>query len=359
MPKIRRIRLRPGDREELESWVRARTTPQRRVERARIVLGSADGLSARAPRREVGVSLPTVKRWLDRYEAEGLAGLEDRPRRGRPRTSVTAEVEAEVVRRTLEEDPPRGTHWSTRLMAEAAGLHHSQVARIWRAHGLKPHLTRTFKLSTDPKFVEKLRDVVGLYVDPPERAVVFAFDEKSRIQALDRTQPGLPWKKGRCGTMTHDYKRHGTTTLFAALHVATGEVIHECMPRHRHREFLRFMAEVEKRVDPELDLHVILDNYSTHKHGRVEAWLEKHPRVKFHFIPTSSSWLNLVERFFSELTQRQLKRLAVTSVKQLTDTITAYIDDRNRDPAPYRWTAAAEDILAKVSRANATFATLH
>ena len=351
--------MRPGDRKELESWVRARTTPQRRVERARVILGSADGLSARALRREVGVSLPTVKRWLDRYEAEGVAGLEDRPRRGRPRTSVTAEVEAEVVRRTLEEDPPSGTHWSTRLMAGAAGLHHSQVARIWRAHGLKPHLTRTFKLSTDPKFVDKLRDVVGLYADPRERAVVFAFDEKSRIQALDRTQPELPLKKGRCGTMTHDYKRHGTTTLFAALDVATGEVIHECMPRHRHQEFLRFMNEVEKRTDPDLDLHVILDNYATHKHKKVAAWLEANPRVKFHFTPTSASWLNLVERFFSELTQRQLKRLAVNSVKQLTDTITAYIENRNRDPAPFKWTAAAEDILAKVSRANTTLATIH
>ena len=178
-------------------------------------------------------------------------------------------------------------------MAGAAGLHHGQVARIWRAHGLKPHLARTFKLSTDPEFVAKLGDVVGLYADPPERAVVFAFDEKSRIQALDRTQPGLPWKKGRCGTMTHDYKRHGTTTLFAALDVATGEVIHECMPRHRHREFLRFMAEVEKRVDPDLDLHVILDNHATHKHKKVAAWLERHPRVRFHFTPTSASWLNL------------------------------------------------------------------
>ena len=359
MPKIRRIRLRPGDRGELESLGRARTTPQRLVERARVVLGSADGLSARALRREVGVSLPTVKRWLDRYEAEGLAGLEDRPRSGRPRTSVTPEVEAEVVRRTLREKPPSGTHWSTRLMAEAAGLHHSQVARIWKAHGLKPHLTRTFKLSTDPEFVRKLRDVVGLYVDPPERAVVFAFDEKSQIQALDRTQPGLPWKKGRCGTVTHDYKRHGTTTLFAALNVATGEVVHECMPRHRHQEFLRFMAEVEKRVDPALDLHVILDNYATHRHAKVEAWLERHPRVHFHFTPTSASWLNLVERFFSELTQRQLKRLAVTSVKELTDAITAYIDHRNREPEPFKWTAAVEDILAKVSRANTTLATIH
>ena len=325
------------------------------VNRVSSSLPSNDRNRSRSPRR----SLPTVQRWLNRYEAEGLAGLEDRPRPGRPRTRITPEVEAEIVRRTLEEDPPSGTHWSTRLMAGAAGLHHSQVARIWRAHGLKPHRVRTFKLSSDPEFVEKLRDVVGLYVDPPERAVVFAFDEKSQIQALDRTQPGLPMKKGRCGTMTHDYKRHGTTTLFAALDVATGEVIHECMPRHRHQEFLRFMGEVEKRADPELDLHVILDNYATHKHAKVEAWLEKHPRVKFHFTPTSASWLNLVERFFSELTQRQLKRLAVTSVKQLKDTITAYIDDRNRDPAPFKWTAAVEDILAKVSRANATFATIH
>ena len=318
MPKIRGIRLRPGDREELESWVRARTTPQRRVERARIVLGSADGLSARAPRREVGVSLPTVKRWLDRYEAEGLAGLEDRPRRGRPRTSVTAEVEAEVVRRTLEEDPPRGTHWSTRLMAGAAELHHGQMARIWRAHGLKPHLARTFKLSTDPEFVEKLRDVVGLYADPPERAVVFALDEKSRIQALDRTQPGLPLKKGRCGTMTHDYKRHGTTTLFAALDVATGEVIHKCLPRHRHQEFLRFMSEVEKRTDPDLDLHVILDNYGTHKHKKVAAWLEANPRVKFHFTPTSASWLNLVERFFSELMSMAIENMTLPAIENGT-----------------------------------------
>ncbi|WP_420634345.1 IS630 family transposase [Candidatus Palauibacter sp.] len=328
------------------------------MERARVILGSAGGLSARALRRKVGVSLPTVKRWLDRYEAEGLAGLEDRPRSGRPRTSATPEVEAEVVRRTLEEKPPSGTHWSTRLMAEAAGLHHSQVGRIWKAHGLKPHLTRTFKLSTDPEFVAKLRDVVGLYVDPPERAVVFAFDEKSRIQALDRTQSELPLKKGRRGTMTHDYKRHGTTTLFAALDVATGDVIHECMPRHRHQEFLRFMSEVEKQVDPALDLHVILDNYATHKHAKVASWLERHPRVRFHFIPTSASWLNLVERFFSELTQRQLKRLAVNSVKELTDAITAYIDDRNRAPAPYKWTAAVEDILAKVSRANTTLAAI-
>ncbi len=247
--------MRPGDRKELEGWVRARTTPQRRVERARIILGSAGGLPGRTLAREIGVSLPTVQRWLDRYDEEGLAGLEDRSRPGRPRSTITPEVEAEVVRRTLEEKPPRGTHWSTRLMAEGMGLHHSQVGRIWNAHGLKPHRVRYFKLSTDPRFVEKLRDVVGLYVAPPERAIVFSFDEKSQIQALDRTQPGLPLKKGRAGTMTHDYKRHGTTTLFAALDVATGEVIHQCLPRHRHQEFLRFLRTVEKQCDPELDLH--------------------------------------------------------------------------------------------------------
>ena len=359
MATLRRIRLRSGDRKELEGWIRARTTPQRRVERARIVLGSAGGLSGRVLAREIGVSLPTVQRWLDRYDEDGLAGLEDRSRSGRPRSRITPQLEAEIVRRTLEEKPPRGTHWSTRLMAECMGLHHSQVGRIWKAHGLKPHRVRYFKLSTDPHFVDKLRDVVGLYVAPPERAIVFSFDEKSQIQALDRTQPGLPLKKGRAGTMTHDYKRHGTTTLFAALDIATGEVIHQCLPRHRHQEFLRFLGTVEKRCDPELDLHFILDNYATHKHARVKAWLDRHPRVHFHFVPTSASWLNLVERFFSELTQRQLKRLAVHSVGQLVHAITAYINDRNRAPKPFVWTATVQDILAKVNRANATLAALH
>lgn len=244
-------------------------------------------------------------------------------------------------------------------MAEETGLHHSRIARIWRAHGLKPHLVKTFKLSRDPDFIEKLRDVVGLYVAPPERAIVFAFDEKSQIQALDRTQPGLPLKKGRAGTMTHDYKRHGTTTLFAALDVATGEVIHQCLPRHRHQEFLRFLRKVDKETDSELDLHFILDNYATHKHAKVQAWLERHPRVHFHFIPTSSSWLNLVERLFSELTERQLRRLAVTSVAQLEAAIREYLEARNQKPRPFVWTASVEDIITKVQRGNETLATLH
>ena len=331
-----------------------RTTPQRVVERANIVLCSAEGRSGSAICREVGVSRPTVTQWLDRYEAGGVEELlEDRPRSGRPR-KITPDDEAEIVRKTLEEKPADATHWSCRLMAKEVGVHPTTISRIWRAHGLQPHRIEYFKLSTDPHFVEKLRDVVGLYVDPPERAVVFAFDEKSQIQALDRTQPGLPLKKGRAGTMTHDYKRHGTTTLFAALDVATGEVVHECLPRHRHQEFLRFLRKIERSVASELDIHVILDNYATHKHPAVRAWLDKHPRVHFHFIPTSSSWLNLVERFFSELTTRQLKRLAVTSVDQLIEAINHYIDRRNDNPTPFVWTASAQSIIAKVSKAKET-----
>jgi transposase len=244
-------------------------------------------------------------------------------------------------------------------MARAVGLHHSQVAAIWKAHGLKPHLLRTFKLSNDPQFLEKLHDVVGLYIAPPERAIVFSFDEKSQIQALDRTQPGLPLKKGRAGTMTHDYKRHGTTTLFAALDVATGEIFHDCMPRHRHQEFLRFLRNVERQTDPDLALHFILDNYATHKHPKVKAWLKKHPRVHFHFLPTSASWLNLVERFFGELSHRQLKRLAVNNVRELIHAIETYIAARNREPTPFVWTASAEAIIEKVRRGHETLKTLH
>ena len=336
-----------------------RTPPQRLVERAKIVLSSAQGLSGSAICAAVGVSRPTVTQWLDRYEEDGIeALLEDRPRSGRPRR-ITAEDEADIVRKTLDDKPAEATHWSCRLMAKEVGVHPTTISRIWRAHGLQPHRIDYFKLSTDPQFVEKLRDVVGLYVDPPERAVVFAFDEKSQIQALDRTQPGLPLKKGRAGTMTHDYKRHGTTTLFAALDIATGEVLHERMSRHRHQEFLRFIRKIERSVPAELDIHVILDNYATHKHPAVQAWLEKHPRVQFHFTPTSASWLNLVERFFSELTTRQLKRLAVTSVAQLIEAITRYIDRRNEHPKPFVWTASPKSILAKVRKAKETLATQH
>ena len=357
---IRVTELRRGDRALLEQWVRARTTPRRVVERAQIVLASAKGLSGDAICTMLRISRPTVSRWLNRYAAEGAAGLQrDRPRSGRPKR-ITATQEAKIVDMTLRTAPPDGgTHWSTRGMAAHAGVHQTTVSRIWRAHGIKPHLVETFKVSTDPDFVAKLRDVVGLYLAPPKRAVVFSVDEKSHIQALNRTQPGLPLKKGRAGTMTHDYERHGTTTLFAALNVATGEIEHDCLPRHRRDEFLKFMTRLERTVDKGLSLHVILDNYATHKTPEVNAWLRRHPRVHFHFTPTSASWLNLVERFFSELTTRQLRRLAVTSVAELEAAITAYIDRRNTDPKPFTWTASVRSILAKVKKANETLASLH
>jgi transposase len=357
---IRVTHLRRGDRATLERWVRAGTTPHRLVERARIVLASADGLSGNDICATLDVSRPTVSRWLDRYAAEGVAGLTaDRPRSGRPKV-LDADREAAIIAKTLQDAPPDGgTHWSGRLMAQTVGVHQTTIARLWKAHGLKPHRIAYFKISTDPDFVAKLRDVVGLYLDPPKRAVVFAFDEKSQIQALDRTQPGLPLKKGRAGTFTHDYKRHGTTTLFAALNVASGTIHHECLPRHRRSEFLRFMRHLERRVAKGLSIHVILDNYATHKTPEVEQWLRRHPRVHFHFTPTSASWLNLVERFFSELTTRQLRRLAVTSVDDLEAAIHDYIARRNTDPQPFTWTAPVKSILAKVRKANDTLASLH
>ena len=244
-------------------------------------------------------------------------------------------------------------------MAKAQGVSHATVQRVWDAHGLHPHRATTFKLSTDPAFVDKLTDVVGLYMNPPERAVVLCVDEKSQIQALDRTQPGLPMKKGRCGTFTHDYKRHGTTTLFAALNVATGHVIHECMPRHRHQEFLKFIKTVERSVDPDLEIHVILDNYATHKHEKIRNWLARNPRIHFHFVPTGASWANLVERLFGELDERQLKRLAVNSVSQLIHAIDTYLEHRNEDPTPFVWTKSAQEILTKIHRGLKTLEALH
>ena len=359
MATKRTVVLQRGDRETMQSLLRARTAPQRVVERIRIVLAAADGLSGNEICEREEVSRPTVTRWLDRYDANGLpALLVDRPRSGRPK-QITRDQEADVVRRTLETDPPQGTHWSTRLMAKETGLHETTVSRIWRAHGLKPHRIKTFKLSKDPYFVEKLQAVVGLYLDPPERAVVFSVDEKTQIQALDRTQPGLPLKKGRSGTMTHDYKRHGTTTLFAALDVKTGSVVHECMSRHRTAEFLRFARKVVRNVPEDLDVYFILDNASTHRSPEVMRWLQNNPRVFFFFVPTSSSWLNLVERLFSELTQRQLKRLVTHSVEELKQAIARYLDARNENPKPFTWTASVAEILAKVERANRTLATLH
>jgi len=353
--------LRRGDRKVLESWLRSRTLPQRQVERAKILLGAAGGESSRSLAKSVGVARDTARLWMRRYEAEGLKGVEqDRPRSGRPR-KLTLALEAEIVAKTVNEDPARevSTHWTSRLLAKAMGLKHVDIWRTWKKYGLKPHQVRRFKLSRDPRMIEKIHDVVGVYLNPPDNAVVFSFDEKSQIQALDRTQPGLPLKKGRAGTMTHDYKRHGTTTLFAALEVATGHVIHDCMPRHRHQEFLKFIKTVERTVEPGLDIHVILDNYATHKHEKVRRWLKRHPRVHFHFVPTGASWLNLVERFFGELDERQLRRLAVTSVAELVDVINAYIRNRNQDPTPLVWTKSAKEIIQKIERGLRTLEAVH
>ncbi len=357
----KKLRLRHGDRKVLESWLRTRTLPRRQVERARILLGAAGGESSRKLVASVGVARDTVRLWIRRYEAEGLKGVErDRPRAGRPR-KLTPALEAKIVERTVNEDPPPevSTHWTSRLLADAMGLNHVDIWRTWRKFGLRPHQVRRFKLSRDPRLIEKIHDVVGVYLNPPDNAVVFSFDEKSQIQALDRTQPGLPLKKGRAGTMTHDYKRHGTTTLFAALEVATGQLIHDCMPRHRHQEFLKFMKRVERSVEPGLDIHVILDNYATHKHEKVRRWLQRHPRVHFHFVPTGASWLNLVERFFGELDGRQLRRLAVNSVGQLVDVINAYIRNRNQDPTPFVWTKSAKEIIHKIERGLRTLEAVH
>jgi transposase len=295
-----------------------------------------------------------VAAWRERFVMEGLAGLGAvRPGRGRKPTISDAQV-AEIVRATLQDTPPGETHWSCRSMAKAKGVSPASVQRIWSALDLKPHQVETFKLSNDPRFEEKLIDVVGLYLDPPDKAIVLCMDEKSQIQALDRTQPSLPMKKGRAGTMTHDYKRNGTTTLFAALDVATGAVIGQCLPRHRHQEFLKFLHTIDREVPKGLAVHLILDNYATHKHPEAAKWLAKHPRFHLHFTPTSSSWLNLVERWFRNLTDKAIRRGVFASVPELISAIEAYLDVNNNDPKPLVWTATAQSILDKVRRGRKT-----
>jgi transposase len=302
----------------------------------------------------LGVSRPTVQLWRERFLALRVAGLEkDAPRPGRRPRISEGQIRA-VLEATLYTTPPAATHWSTRTMAAAQGVSEATVRRIWRRHRLQPHRTKTFKLSRDKHFVEKLCDVVGLYLNPPDKALVLCVDEKSQIQALDRTQPGLPLKRGRCGTMTHDYKRHGTTTLFAALSLLDGRVIGDCMPRHRHQEFIRFLKQIDGTAPSALDLHLIVDNYGTHKHPRVQTWLRRHPRFHLHFIPTSSSWLNLVERWFREITDKRIRRGTFTSVAQLIQAIVDYIAEHNQNPESFTWTAKTDDILAKVARARAT-----
>lgn len=343
----------PGDRSALERLVADGKTAQKIVARARIVLASARDLGTNAIRREARVSKPSVWRWQDAFMEGGVARLLKDKGKGRKagKPPINDAARLAIVTKTAKEKPANATHWSARSMADAMGVSHTSVQRIWKEHGLKPHLTRTFKLSNDPKFAEKVVDVVGLYLNPPDKAVVLCVDEKSQIQALDRTQPGLPMKKGRAETMTHDYKRNGTTTLFAALDVKTGEVIGECLPKHRAKEFIRFLNKIDRTVTKGLDVHAICDNYSTHKTQEVKAWLAKHKRFKLHFIPTSSSWLNLVERLFAEITRQKIRRGVFKSVDDLKATIEAWIADRNAKPKPFKWTANADTILEKNARA--------
>lgn len=337
-------------REQLERLSRGRRVSVRLAERARIVLGAADGLENQEIGQLMGISRQKVGRWRDRYAALGLAGIEkDAPRPGRKRRIDEKQREA-VVRKTLREKPEGQTHWSRSTMAAATGLSESTVGRIWREHGLKPHLVDTFKLSNDPQFVEKLEDIIGLYLSPPEHAVVLCCDEKSQIQALDRTQPSLPIKPGRCGTMTHDYRRNGTTSLFAAMNVLDGTIISQCQPRHRHQEWLKFLKLIELNV-PDREVHLICDNYATHKHPKVQAWARRNPRFTFHFTPTSASWLNMIERFFRDLSEKALKRGSFYNVDDLIGAIDEYINQHNAAPKPFIWTASATDILAKVKRA--------
>ncbi len=338
----------------LEKLIRSRTAPHRDVQRARVLLMAGDGFASTRIASEVGVSAATVVSWRERFSEEGLKNFSAvRSGRGR-KPSLPAETVQEIVRLTLHETPPGETHWSCRTMAKRAGVSSSTVQRIWSARGLKPHRVETFKLSNDPRFEEKLVDVVGLYLNPPENAIVLCMDEKSQILALDRTQPSLPMKPGRAGTMTHDYKRNGTTTLFAALDVLTGAVIAQCLPRHRHREFLQFLKTIDRQVPKGLQVHLILDNYATHNHPNVRAWLEKHPRFKLHFTPTSSSWVNMVEIFFGQLTDKAIRRGIFHSVPDLIDAIEAYLATHNKNPRPFLWTRTTEQILDKVRRGRVT-----
>jgi transposase len=350
--------LRAKDRTELEGILKDGNVPQKIVKRAKIVLMTADSAGVMAIMRAVGVSKTTVWRWQDYFVEAGVAGLVKGRTKPPGKKPIADAIKLKIVEKTVKERPANATHWSVRMMAKEMGISHTSVQRIWNAHGLKPHLVRTFKASNDPDFVEKVEDIVGLYLDPPEKALVLAVDEKSQIQALDRTQPGLPLKKGRAGTMTHDYKRHGTTTLFAALDVATGTVIGECLPRHRAKEFLKFLRKIDQETLPYLDLHLILDNYATHKTPAVQRWLKRHPRFKLHFTPTSSSWLNLVERLFAEITRQRIRRGVFHSVSELEAAILKWINHRNAHPKPFIWTATAKSIILKRRRAKKALATL-
>jgi transposase len=343
------IELDEAQRDELVKLAQSNRTEVRLARRAGIVLLAADGLDNRQISELMGIGRIQVGRWRERYAQGGLAAIEkDLPRGGRPR-----EVDAaQIVHLTTQSKPQGATQWSTRTLAAVAGVSDTTVQRVWKAHGLKPHRIKRFKVSRDPKFVEKLEDIVGLYMSPPEHALVLCCDEKSQVQALDRSQPGLPMKPGRAATMTHDYKRHGTTTLFAAMSMLDGSIISRCEQHHRHSEWLGFLRQIERETPKDKQLHLICDNYATHKHPKVEQWLARHPRVHVHFTPTSASWLNMVERFFRDLTSERLRHGVFRSVPELTAAIKEYIALHNQNPKPFVWTARAHDILAKVIRAN-------
>ena len=353
------VAISEDDRALLQRWVRSGSTPQSVATRARIILVAADGVPNARIAAQVGVSRPTVILWRNRFATDGPVAL-TKIEQGRGRKpSIPVEKIAEVISLTTEATPKGQTHWSTRTMAKVAGVSPATVGRIWDAAGLQPHRVETFKLSNDPRFLAKLTDVVGLYLNPPDKAVVLCVDEKSQIQALDRTQPSLPMKKGRAGTMTHDYKRNGTTTLFAALNTLDGTVTGRCLPRHRHDEFLKFLRVLDREFPRSLQLHLIVDNYGTHNHPNVKTWLAKHPRFHLHFTPTSSSWLNLVERWFRELTQKAIRRGVFPSVGSLIEAIHAYLDAYNEDPKPFQWMATVDSIVEKVNRCKAILQAAH
>jgi len=353
------IILESAEQVTLETWSRSRSLPLRQVQRGKIILMAAGGVSNQDIAATLGLSRPTIQLWRERFLALRLAGLEkDAPRPGRKHRIAPAKIKA-VVEATLHTKPQNATHWSTRSMAKAQHLSEASIRRIWRMHNLKPHLIETFKLSRDKNFVEKLTDVVGLYLNPPEKALVLCVDEKSQIQALERTQPLLPLRSGIPARQTHDYKRNGTTTLFAALSMLDGKVIGDCMPRHRHQEFIRFLKKIDTQTPANQDLHLIVDNYATHKHPRVKAWFKRHPRFHLHFTPTSSSWLNMVERWFREITDKRIRRGSFSSVPELISAINEYLENHNQNPQVFVWSASVEKILGKINKCKEALDALH
>ena len=359
LPPAAVLALTSSQRSELVKVLRYPGTPQAIVLRCRVVLGAAEGTANNELARQLSTSLPTVLLWRRRFAQHGLLGiLEDKPRSGRPR-SITPENEAAIVEATRSTKPRHATHWSVRSMARHQGVSAAAVQRIWKAYHLQPHRVEHFKFSSDPEFVSKVRDIVGLYLNPPDKALVFSVDEQSQIQALDRTQPILPLRPGLPERQTHDYERHGTTTLFAALNVLDGTIIGQCQPRHRHQEFLRFLDRLENAVDPTLAVHIILDNYGTHKHPKVKSWFAAHPRYHVHFTPTASSWLNQIERWFAEITAKRIRRGTFRSVQELIGAIEGYIRENNKNPKPFVWMATAKSILTKLRKYKEILDTAH